>query len=235
MVLSFLNQFLDSKFFNDPTPGHESIRLILLIIVIYGGILIGLIASCIYMRDTKQGSTLSKEQRAEMELHRKKSVQFQTEFEFEKRKTTKKVGVRQRSKSEFEVSQSSFGDCIVDTLSGKFTPISKTKLKHINSSSSQKLIGSSTEESSGDGRREGVLQPLEAMNSLDENNVPSECGNSSNHNLGGQPFMGNGMKINKFSADEIDRLLDDGNTPDINIDCRPVSQNSMLPPSTTCI
>ena len=114
-VVSFLNQFLDSKFFNDPTPGHESIRLILLIIVIYGGILIGLIASCIYMRDTKQGSTLSKEQRAEMELHRKKSVQFQTEFEFEKRKTTKKVGVRQRSKSEFEVSQSSFGDCIVDT------------------------------------------------------------------------------------------------------------------------
>ena len=29
--------------------------------------------------------------------------------------------------------------------------------------------------------------------------------------------MGNGMKINKFSADEIDRLLDDGNTPDMCI------------------
>ena len=62
-----------------------------------------------------------------------------------------------------------------------------------------------------------MLQPLEAMNSLDENDVLPECGDSSNRNLGGQPFMGNGMKINKFSADEIDRLLEDGNTPDMCI------------------
>jgi len=136
MVVSLIHQFLD-KFFNDPTPGHEKLRLILLMIVIYGGILIGLIASCIYMRDTKQSSTLSKEQRAEMESHRKKSVQFQTEFEFEKKtnrmtimKRQSQAGIRQRSKSEFEVSQSSFGDDVVDTISGKFTPVSKTKLKH---------------------------------------------------------------------------------------------------------
>ena len=121
MVVSLIHQFLD-KFFNDPTPGHEKLRLILLMIVIYGGILIGLIASCIYMRDTKQSSTLSKEQRAEMESHRKKSVQFQTEFEFEKKtnrttimKRQSQAGIRQRSKSEFEVSQSSFGDDAVDT------------------------------------------------------------------------------------------------------------------------
>ena len=62
------------------------------------------------------------------------------------------------------------------------------------------------------------MLPLEAMNSLDENGVLIESA-PSNHYLG-KPFMGNGLKINKFSGDEIDRLLvqtvlEDANTPDM--------------------
>ena len=95
------------KFFNDPTPGHEKARLIILMVVVYGGIVVGLIASCIHMKDTKQSSTLSREQRAEMEAHRKKSVQLgrQKEFDCEREQKLALLKRQQRIQSQTSVSE----------------------------------------------------------------------------------------------------------------------------------